>query len=215
MSRSTLSTLAILGVIVLLIIATSRTVQESGAPVDLRVSVTVDYRGSQIGSLVLEYHWVSGELEQSSSLETVSWLDSTVSASSSADNDIEEIIIDYLGEASASGSWLTIGKDSSWTATFPIIIGGSLPVTLSFTGKGSDVTDIAVSGEASMLPSGLRIALRQLGVTDLDLKVNWSLTISKDFLTDWVANVLEVAFEGWNSVVDIGSESLGAINLSS
>ena len=213
MGRSLLSTLAISVCLMVAVVVTVNTLNESGAPVDLEVSLRADYRGTTVGSTTLRYHWISGELAQSSESEVIGWRDQTVAASSSISNSIDSKILEYLSEATQSTSWLRVGEDGSWAASFAVLVGGSLPIHLVFSGRDGIVTGVSVTCDAELLPSALKTTLRNLGVTGLDLVVGWNLVISGDFLKDWIANLFQIIREGITTIAETSSRFVCSIEL--
>jgi len=213
MGRSSPWSVVLIGVALVLMIGTFNTLQESGAPVDLKITLTLEYQGNEAGSIDLAYHWVSGELDQSYSVETIKWTGPTATASASTNNEVEQAILDYLGEASAAGSWIQIERDGSWVTSFHMMIGGCLPINVDLTGSASTVHSVTASGERSLLPQGLKTTLAGYGITNLNLKLAWEINISQGFMTDWIKNVFEVVYEGWTAIVETGSQIIGAVDI--
>ena len=212
-SKSSLSTLLMVIGLTVVAVVTIATINESEAPIDLEISTQIDYRGATVGSTTLRYHWLSGELGQDTELETIDWQEKSVSTTTTATNNIDSIIIDYLGTATQSSSWLTIDNDGYWIASFSLLIGSSLPIYLVFNGKDAIVNDVSISCDVSLLPSGLKTALNNLGITNLDFILRWNLIISGDFLRSWFSNLFGVFREGINTVTRIGEQFVGSINL--
>lgn len=213
MSKSPLPSIAIICVIAVAIYVSVITLNQSGAPVDLELTLSLEYQGTSIGSTDLKYHWLSGEVSQESEFETIEWQDRTVTASALSYNSIDSTIIEYLGEASQSGSWLSIDEDGYWTVSFTLLVGGSLPIYLIFSGKDTTVNDVSLSSDASFLPTALKTALKNLGITSLDLILGWNLVISGDFLRSWFSNLFDFIRDGISTIRRIGSSLIGSIEL--
>lgn len=213
MGKSPLSVIIIVLILTLVTMVTVRTVNENGAPLDIEMCLRADYRGSTIGSMTLKYHWLSGELSQSSKTQVLEWRDSSATASAAVSNDVDSRFLEYLQEATQSLSWLRVDQDGQWTASFTILVGDCLPVSLVFSGTDAVVDDISVACDAALLPAGLKTALSNLGITGLDLVVGWNLVISGDFLRDWIANLFNVIRDSITTVVESGSEFVASIDL--
>lgn len=211
--KSSFPSLLMIIVLSIAAVVTITTLNESGAPVDLEISLQIDYLGATVGSTNLRYQWLSGELGQETEFETIDWQKKSVTTTTTAINNIDTIIIDYLGTATQSSSWLTIDDDGYWIASFSLLFGSSLPIYLTFYGKDAIVNDVAVSCDTSLLPSGLKTALNNLGITNLDLVLGWNLIISGDFLRSWFSNLFGFFREGINTVTRIGSQIVGSIEL--
>lgn len=132
-------------------------------------------------------------------------------AQGSTANDIESKMMEYLGEAVVDRSPFSIQNDGPWTFSLGFTIGESLPVDFEFTGTGSLIDGVEVSSDVSLLPTGLRNELRQLGVTNLDLQVGWYLYISGDFLKGWASNAFGLLSQIWAAVTNIVDNSTKAI----
>jgi hypothetical protein len=213
MGRSQFSTIMILAALVVIVYVTTTTLNQSGAPVDLEVTLKVDYDGTTVGSTVLKYHWLSGSLSRNQETEIIDWQQGTVAATSSTSNSIDSTIKEYMISATQSYSLLAIDEDGHWSATFTILVGGTLPVYLTFYGLDALVTEVTVSSDASLLPSSLKTALINLGVTSIDLIVGWKLVISGDFLKDWFRNLFEFIREGIQTIINESNKFVGSLNL--
>ncbi|MCK4817065.1 hypothetical protein KA005_14945, partial [bacterium] len=94
-SKILLSALACIAIIGLVL-----TLQQGYAPVDVVITVTVDYDGDSIGSLALTYHWKSKQLDLDTEYQEIDWQSDTISATSSPTNQIEQTIAEYLQQGS-------------------------------------------------------------------------------------------------------------------
>ncbi len=208
-SKICLSALVCIAVIGLVL-----TLQQGTAPVDVVITVTVDYDGDSIGSLALTYHWKSKQLDLDTEYQEIDWQSDTVSATSSPTNQIERKIVEYLQEGSTQTSspcWIRLYEDGSWELGLRISIGG-IPITLTFTGTGPVVDSVVLSGDVNLIPSGLKSELQNMGISGLDIKVGWKLVISQDFLERWAANIFEVFRWIGEGISDVGEQVLGSID---
>ncbi len=208
-SRMCLSALACIAIIGLVL-----TLQQGTAPVDVVITVTVDYDGDSIGSLALTYHWKSKQLDVDTEYQEIDWQSDTVSATSSPTNQIERTIVEYLQEGSTQTSlpcWIRLYEDGSWELGFRVSI-GEIPITLTFTGTGPLVDNVSLSGDVSLIPPGLKSELQDMGISGLDIKVGWKLVISQDFLVRWAANIFEVFRWIGEGISDVGELVLGSID---
>lgn len=213
MARSLLGTVALIAVIVVGAYVTITTLNQSGTPVDLEISLSVDYDGTTVGSTTLKYHWVSNSLSQESTSETIDWNARTVTAEGVEATNVDSIIKTHLETATQSFSTLNINEDGFWTASFTILIGGSLPLSLTFSGRDVVVNDVSVSCDVSLLPSGLKSALKELGVTNIDVITGWKLVISGDFFRAWFQNLFDFLRESIQTIVEESSEFVGSLDI--
>ena len=210
MSRARVLSVAAVGVIVL---GRLLTLQQGSAPVDLVIKVTAGYEGSSVGSITMEYHWQSKELILNTEYQEIYWRHQSVSASSSPKNDVERTIAQYFTDAAAQTSvpcWMHLYDDGSWEMGFCMVV-GEMSVTLTFTGVGTIVSDVAVSGDVGMIPQGLKTELQSMGISSLDVTLGWSLRISKNFLENWAANTYDVFRWIWDGITNTSSKLLGHI----
>ena len=195
-------------------LAFMNTLFTSNGPVSMEVRLELQYQGSQTGSFTLRYTWVSEESEFDTDSEFLSWKDSQVTTSSTSSNSIEKTILNHLQEATASSCPFRISEDGTWTASFSFLIGGSFPVGFECQGQGLEIESVVASGDANLLPSGLKNDLRNLGITNLDVEVSWRIQISGEFLYDWANNVLQTLTSIWNVInpaIDEGVQRIGNI----
>lgn len=213
MARSLLGTVALIAIIAVGVYVTYITLNQSGAPVDLEVSLKVDYDGTTVGSTTVRYHWVSNSLSQESSSEEIDWDARTVTAKGVAATNVDLIIKTHLETATQSFSTLNINEDGYWTASFSILIGGSLPLHLTFSGRDVVVNDVSISCDVSLLPAGLKSALNELGVTNIDVVTGWKLIISGDFFRAWFQNLFDFLRESIQTIVEESSEFVGSLDI--
>ncbi|MFW9798544.1 MAG: hypothetical protein ACFFE2_16010 [Candidatus Thorarchaeota archaeon] len=213
MGRSPAAIIVLILTICILGIVTINTLNESGAPVDLELTLKAEYDGTTVGSTTLKYRWLSKAISQDHTTEEIDWHDNTVTVNAITSNSIESTIKEYLNSATQSSSWLTIEEDGHWSVSFTIMIGGSLPIYLTFFGIDGIVTDVVVSSDVNLLPTGLKTALNNLGVTNIDLILGWKLVISGDFIEDWLRNLFELVREGIQTIVDESNEFLGSLDI--
>ncbi len=202
---------AIIGVVLIGLVLT---LQQGTAPIDVVITVTVDYDGDSVGSLALTYHWKSKQLNLDTEYQEIDWQSDTVSATSSPTNQIERTIAEYLQEGTTQASspcWIRLYENSSWELGLRISI-GEIPITLTFTGTGPLVDNVVISGDVSLIPPGLKSELQNMGISGLDIKVGWKLVISQDFLVKWAANISEVFRWIWDGISDVGEKVLGSID---
>jgi len=214
MSRSLLVAICVACIVVFGGYTFCITLMTSGAPISFTMTLTLDYEGQQSGRATLVYQWTSQQSQKDTLTIDVDWQQVVAKAAGSTSNDIERKIMEYLGEAVADLSSINIHSDGSWTMSLSFTIGGSLPIGFLFTGNGSTVNNVAVSSSVSLLPSGLKSSLRQLGVTNLDLQAQWNLYISGDFLKDWAKNAFGLLNQIWatvNKIADSSSRAIGSI----
>ena len=211
MSKSRLFAVAVACIVVF---GLFQTLQQGNTPIDVVITVTVDYDGDTVGSLGLKYHWKSKQFDLDTEFQEIDWQSNTVSASSSPTNQIDHTIAEYLQHASTQTSspcWIHLWDDGSWELGFRITIGG-IPITLTFTGTGPLVDNVALSGDVNLISSELKSELQNMGVSGIDIKVGWNLVISRSFLQSWTTNVFEVFRWVWNGITDTSELLLGSIN---
>ena len=198
----------------IVIIGLALTLQQGKTPVDVVITVTVDYDGNTVGSLGLTYHWKSKQLDLDTEYQEIDWQSNTLSASSSPTNQIEHIIAEHLQQASTQTSspcWIHLWDDGSWELELRITIGG-IPITLTFTGIGPLVDNVALSSDVNLISSELKSELQNLGISGIDIKVGWTLKISRSFLESWAENIFEVFRWMWAGISDTSELVLGSID---
>jgi hypothetical protein len=75
------------------------------------------------------------------------------------------------------------------------------------------IEEVDVSGDVSLLPSDMKEDLRQLGISNLDVKLEWSLSISGDFIEEWARNTHGIIISILNRITDTAERELGSIDL--
>jgi hypothetical protein len=211
MSKTRVIAIALVGVALVGLVITF---QQGSVPIDLVLSITVDYEGSTIGSLELNYYWKSRTLNFDAEYQEIDWQSESVVASSSPIGQIEQTIVNHMNEATTDEyvpCWMRLNEDGSWEMGLRFLI-GSMPVTLSFSGVGPVVDDISISGDINLISPDLKTELQSLGISGLDVTLGWNLVVSRNFLENWAANTFEIFRWAWDGITDIGSRFLGSID---